>query len=173
MPARFPLALLLFAAFLLVAGCDTSDPTPPADPAEVAGVYDFIEYRFNPDPQFVPDVVVLDTLILDRTSVELLDSGQFQLRYRLVGGLDNIINGMFVADDDEVVLSFEGGFEARLRTLLLNSTLRLSRTGADVLTLTTSKRVDLEAYSEEYRNTGLDLTDVRGLLEIELRRRGR
>jgi hypothetical protein len=173
MTARFPLALLLFAALLVSAGCDTSDPTPPADPAEVAGVYDFAEFRFNPDPQFVPDVVVLDTLVLDRTSVELLDSGQFQLRYRLEGGLDNIINGTFTADDDEVALAFESGFESRLRALLLSPTLRFERATSEVLTLTTTKRVDLEAYAEEYRDTGLDLTDVRGTLDVRLQRRGR
>lgn len=165
--------LLLAASFLLFPGCDTSDPVPPVEPAEVAGVYDFVEFRFNPDPQFVPDVVVLDTLNLERTSIELLDSGQFQFRYRLQGGLDNIVNGTFTVDSEEVILSFESGFEVRLQALLLEPTLRFSRASSEDLTLSTSKRVNLEAYSEEYRNTGLDLTNVRGLLEVEMHRRGR
>lgn len=165
--------LLLAAAFLLFPGCDTSDPEPPIEPAEVAGVYDFQEFRFNPDPQFVPDVVVLDTLVLERTSLELLDSGQFQFRYRLEGGLDNIINGTFTVSEEEVVLVFESGFEARLRALLLDPTLRFNRGSSELLRLSRSKEVNLEAYSEDYRDTGLDLTEVRGLLEVELRRQGR
>ena len=116
--SSFVSVLLLAAALVVFPGCDTSDPVPPVEPTEVAGVYRFVEFRFNPDPQFVPDAVVLDTLVADSTSIELLNSGQFQFRYRLRGGLDNIINGTFTVDRNEVTLSFESGFEARLRALL-------------------------------------------------------
>ncbi len=166
---RTLLALLVLTT-LAFAGCDTTDPVPPADPVDVAGTYDFTQFRFNPQPDFVPDVSVLDTLNLDRTSIELLDSGQFQFRYRLNGGLDNIINGTFTLNRDQVTLRFETGLEARLRALLLDPTLTFQRTDADRLTLSLSKTVNLEAYSDEYQGTGLDLTAVPGLLEIELRR---
>lgn len=178
MPARPTVRLSALALFCALAapffaGCDTTDPVPPVQPEEVSGVYDFLQFRFNPDPQFVPDAVVLDTLNQERTSIELLDSGQFQFRYRVLGGLDNIINGTFTVDRDRLTLTFESGNEARLQRLLLEPTLRFDRTDSETLTLSTTKRVDLEAYSEEYRDTGLDLTDVPGLLEVELRRRGR
>lgn len=162
------LAAFFLAAVALV-GCDTTDPVPPAEPDEVAGIYEIVEFRFDPQPEFVPDVSVLDTLVLDRTSVELLDSGQFQFRYRLLGGLDNIINGTFTATSAEVSLRFEEGFESRLRALLLERTLRFERVSGERLRLSISKTVDLEAYSEEYEDTGLDLTDVPGRLELELR----
>lgn len=171
-PCLFAVALIC-AAVPFVAGCDTTDPVPPTSPEEVAGTYDFTQFRFNPDPQFVPDAVVLDTLNEERTSVELLDSGQFQFRYRLRGGLDNIINGTFTVNRDQLTLTFETGSEARLQRLLLEPTLRFDRTDSENLTLSTAKRVNLETYSEEYRNTGLDLTNVPGLLEVTLRRRGR
>ena len=177
--SSFVSVLLLAAALVVFPGCDTSDPVPPVEPTEVAGVYRFVEFRFNPDPQFVPDAVVLDTLVADSTSIELLNSGQFQFRYRLRGGLDNIINGTFTVDRNDVTLSFESGFEARLRALLLEPTLRFSRLDEagqvrpDVIALSRSKQVNLEAYSAEYRDTGLDLTNVPGLLEVELRRLGR
>ncbi|MEP0546697.1 MAG: hypothetical protein ABJF88_07190 [Rhodothermales bacterium] len=173
-PRLFAVALCGALALSVLPGCDTTDPIPPADTTEVTGTYDFTLFRFNPDPQFVPDAVVLDTLNQERTSVELLDSGQFQFRYRVVGGLDNIINGTFTVTRDEVTLTFESGNEARLQRLLLDSTLQFDRADSETLTLSRTKRVDLEAYSEVYRNTGgLDLTDVRGLLEVNLNRRGR
>lgn len=178
MPARFSPRLLAVAlcgalVLFLLPGCDTTDPIPPADTTEVTGTYDFTLFRFNPDPQFVPDAVVLDTLNQERTSIELLDSGQFQFRYRVVGGLDNIINGTFAVTRDEVTLTFESGNEARLQRLLLDPTLRFVRADSETLTLSRTKRVNLEAYSDEYRDTGLDLTDVPGLLEVNLNRRGR
>ncbi len=172
-PRRPAAALICVLAFCLFAGCDTTDPVPPVQPEEVAGTYTFTEFRFNPQPEFVPDAVVLDTLNQERTSVELLDSGQFQFRYRLLGGLDNIVNGTFTVNRDRLTLTFEAGNEARLQRLLLEPTLRFDRADSETLTLSTTKRVDLEAYSEEYRNTGLDLSDVPGLLEVELRRVGR
>ena len=178
MPSRFPRRLFALAlcgalAFALLPGCDTTDPVPPVEPTEVTGVYDFTLFRFNPDPQFVPDAVVLDTLNQEMTSLELLDSGQFQFRYRLLGGLDNIINGTFTVNRDQVTLTFESGNQARLQRLLLEPSLQFDRTDSETLTLSRTKRVDLEAYAEVYRDTGLDLTDVPGLLEIALNRRGR
>jgi hypothetical protein len=179
MPSRFAPRLLAVAlcgwlALSVLPGCDTTDPVPPAETTEVTGTYDFTLFRFNPAPQFVPDAVVLDTLNLERTSVELLDSGQFQFRYRVLGGLDNIINGTFTVTRDEVTLSFEGGNETRLQRLLLDPTLQFDRADSETLTLSRTKRVNLEAYSEVYRDTdGLDLTNVSGLLEVTLDRRGR
>lgn len=169
----FSVVLCGVLAFGLFPGCDTTDPVQSVNPTEVTGTYDFQLFRFNPDPQFVPDAVVLDTLNQERTSIELLDSGQFQFRYRLLGGLDNIVNGTFTANRDQVTLTFESGSEARLQRLLLESTLRFDRADSETLTLSRAKRVNLESYADEYRDTGLDLTDVPGLLEINLNRRGR
>lgn len=167
------LALCCAFALVLFTGCDTTDPVPPVEPTEVTGTYDFTLFRFNPDPQFVPDAVVLDTLNQERTSIELLDSGQFQFRYRVVDGLDNIINGTFAVSRSQVTLTFEAGNETRLGRLLLEPTLVFARADSETLTLSQARRVNLESYGSVYRDTGLDLTDVRGLLEIDLSRRGR
>ena len=53
MPSRFShrlFSVVLCGVFVLAVlpGCDTTEPVPPADPTEVAGTYDFAEFRFVP-----------------------------------------------------------------------------------------------------------------------------
>lgn len=162
-----PLAVAL-GVLASLTGCDTTDPEPPASPEEVAGTYRFTELRFDPQPAFVPDAVVLDTLVAADTFVELFDGGQFALRYRFEGGLQAIVNGTFDVTTTRVTLEVEDDFRSLLRRLLLHAPLRLVRTGTGALTLEDEVRVDLEAFSPVYEDTGLDLTDVPGTLTLRL-----
>lgn len=172
---RRPLALSLLFAIALVAfvGCDTTDPVPAVEPDEVAGVYDFAVFRFNPQASAIDDADVLARLVPNRTSLELLNTqrgGQFQLRYQFEDELSDIISGDFTVSRDDVDLTVREEDRPSLRALLLSNQFQFERVGRDVLTLSATKTVNLEAFDpDEYGGAGL--TEVQGVLEIELRLR--
>lgn len=168
--------LLLAAAFLLFPGCDTSDPVPPVEPDEVVGVYQFTEFRFDPQGQGIEDADVLARLVESETSLELVSTqrgGQFQLRYRFEeDAFGDLVNGEFSVTPETVTLSVEEADVASLGALLLGQRIALERTSADVLSLSATRTVNLEAYDPmQYGESGL--TNVSGTLQVELRRQGR
>ena len=177
MPTRSIRSLLVLAVALVTfAGCDTTDPTPPAQPAEVVGVYTFLTFRFDPQGQGVQDADVLARLVEEETSLELVNTqrgGQFRLDYQFEDdAFGDRVNGDFSVTSETVTLSVEEADAGLLSELLLGDRVVLRRTGPDVLTLTETRTVDLEAYDpDQYGGSGLN--NVRGTLEIELRRLGR
>lgn len=169
----FLAALLLGLVF--VTGCDTTDPVAPADPADVAGVYDIVTFRFTPAAQAIASANVLDKLVAEETFFELLDTqrgGQFQLRYRRTGELADIINGDFTVDANRVSMTVREEDRPSLANLLLDAQITLNRESVDTLVRSVTKDVNLEQYDpEQYGGAGL--TNVRGTLELRLVRRGR
>lgn len=163
---RLVAALICTAAVPFVAGCDTTDPVPPAAPEEVAGTYDFAEFRFVPTSSGIVPLNLLDTLITDETQLDLAANGEFQLVYRLEGSTfsDNV-RGTFNASRDEVVLSARAVDVARLEALLLRQQLTFTRTTETELLLSDQRTVDLESFDDE-RYGGLDA--VTGALRLRL-----
>jgi len=149
---RRPLALSLLAAIALVAfvGCDTTDPVPTVEPEEVTGTYDFTQFRFNPDRSGIVGVNLLDTLVVDETSLRLTDGGEFLLTFQFVGEtFDDRIRGTFEATSEEVTLTARSEDVDLLGALLLSQGITFQRESEDVLRLSEDRTVDLEAYDEE------------------------
>ncbi len=163
---RLPAALLLC---LLVAGCDTNDPVPPASPADVAGLYDITEFSFNPNAAAIADADVLDRLEPGAT-LELFNrqrGGQFQLQYQFTDELPDLISGDFTVTQDEVVLTVREEDRPSLSRLLLDAEITLVRESETELSRVVTKTVNLEAFDpEEYGDAGL--TEVRGTLTLRL-----
>lgn len=79
-----PSLLGLLALLLPLAACDTNDPEPTFSPNDVAGTYDFVEFRFVPQAQAITPANLLARLEEDQTFVNLIatrQGGQFQLQY--------------------------------------------------------------------------------------------
>ncbi len=161
--------LALLSAAVLVAAvafsaCDSGNAVDPPTPADVAGVYTFDAFRFQPDAGALQGVNVLDTLVTDESFVELLDSGQATLRFRRTGGTTRFVAGTFEVRRDQIRLTFQGGNEATLGRLVLPNVLTFDRTG-DTLSLEDDFTANLEAYdSSRYAGFG----SIPGTLTLRL-----
>lgn len=147
-PLAFALSIAVIAAF---AGCDTSDPVPSVEPTEVAGTYDFTAFRFDPDRAGLLEVNLLDSLVTDETALQLVNTGDFRLRYRFEDEpFDDDVRGDFNVDRDEVVLRPRAEDRDLLPGLLIpETTLVLQRESETVLAFDETVTVDLEAFDEE------------------------
>lgn len=164
----FPFVLAL--GLLVLAGCDTTDPVPPANPSDVAGIYDIATFRFTPEAQAIAPANVLEKLVAEESYFELLATqrgGQFQLRYRRVGELADIITGDFTVNASTVSLTVGEEDRPSLPRLLLDAQIPLVRESDGSLTRSGVKTVNLEQYDpQQYGGAGL--TNVRGTLELRL-----
>lgn len=163
--------LLLGAMLTLFVGCDTSDPVPSVEPAEVAGAYDFSAFRFVPDRTGIAGVNLLDSLIIDETVLQLVDTGDFRLRYQFQDdAFDDDIRGTYTVTRDEVVLRPRAEDRDLLPGLLIpDATLVLQRESDSILAFDETVTVDLEAFDE--RAYG-GIAPQPGRLTIRLLRRG-
>jgi hypothetical protein len=158
------LAILFAVGAMSLTNCDKSNPVNVL-PEDVAGTYDFIQFVFIPDAAALESANLLDTLVVGNTNLRLLDGGQFTLNYQFMNGPESIISGDFSVSTSEIRLAAAAGSEARLASLLLHSPLRLKRNiDLDKLESTTTKTVDLSAYSGRYAG----VPPVRGRLILEL-----
>jgi hypothetical protein len=165
-----PLVAALFLAVTLIVftGCDTSDPVPTVEPVEVAGVYDFTQFRFDPDRSVLLPVNVLDSLVADETSLRLADNGEFLLTYQFEGETfpDNV-RGTFDASRDAVTLEARESDADRFAALLLPRQITFDREGDTVLLLDEQRTVDLAAYDEDYE--GFDPQPGQLTVRLQLR----
>lgn len=158
---------LLFVA-LFFAGCDTTDPVPPADPVDVAGVYDVTEFRFIPTRSGILGVNLLDTLNVDATALTLRSDGQFLFDFQFGEAFPDDFRGTFSATRDEVSLTTRSEDLSRLQGLLLDQRVTLERDGNTVLRLDEQRTVDLEAYDEDTYG-GIEPQPGRFVLRLALR----
>ncbi len=157
------LLLFLFGTLTLTQ-CDKSDPVRIL-PEDVAGTYSFTNFIFIPDATALEPADMLDTLVAANTNLVLLDGGQFTLSYRFVNGSQSLISGDFTARAEEIKLTAAPGSETRLTSLLLHSPLELQLDlERGILESTTSKTVDLSAFSGRYEG----VPPVSGRLILEL-----
>jgi len=160
------LMAILFG-FLLFAGCSDSNPVT-LSPEEVEGRYDFTEFIFTPDAGALMAANVLDTLVLDKTSLLLLDGGQFALNYQFIGGQEAFISGEFTVTKSEVELKTSEGSESRLNEILLHTPLKLARSEeSSNLETSVVKTKDLSSFSDHYAG----IPPVQGVLILNLVKR--
>ncbi|MAQ93108.1 MAG: hypothetical protein CMM84_06245 [Rhodothermaceae bacterium] len=162
------LALLSLVALATVAltACDSGDAIDPPTPADVAGVYAFEAFRFQPTSTALAGVSVLDTLVAAESFIELLDSGQATLRFRRVGGTTRFVAADFEVRRQQIRLTFQGGNEDTLGRLVLPNVLTFDRGDGGVLTLSESFTANLEAY-DATRYGGF--TAIPGTLTLRVR----
>ncbi len=143
------LALFSLAALVTVVAlpaCDTGGTAiEPPTAADVAGVYTFDAFRFQPEAAALAPVNVLDTLVVAESFIELLDGGQATLRFRRVGGTTRFVPGTFEVRREEIRLTFQGGNEATLGRLVLPNVLTFDRTET-TLSLEDDFTANLESY---------------------------
>lgn len=150
--------------FISFTGCGDDNPVR-LSPDEVQGRYDFTEFVFDPDAAALMNANVLDTLVMDRTSLLLLDGGQFALNYQLIGGEESLISGDFTVTESVVELKMSSGSEERQNQLLLHSPLRLTRNmQTSNLATMEVKTKDLSLFSDRYAG----IPPVEGELRIRL-----
>lgn len=154
----------ILIGFITVTGCGDDNPVR-LSPDEVQGRYDFTEFVFNPDAAALMTANVLDTLVMDRTSLLLLDGGQFALNYQFINGEESLISGDFTVTESAVELNMSSGSEERQNELLLHSPLRLIRNmETSSLELREVRTKDLSLFSDRYAG----IPPVEGELKIKL-----
>ena len=165
---RTRIAFMVLVLGGLLAACDSSDPESRTLPEEVAGAYTFTQFEFDPDATVLPSFNVRDTLVASDTEIELVDSGQFLMTYRLRGGTKQLMTGTFTATRSQVRLHGSEADRAKFEALLLNENLVLVRdeADADVLFANLRATVDLAAFSDRYAGIG----PVEGTLRLRLER---
>lgn len=154
----------MLIGFISFTGCGDDNPVK-LSPDEVQGRYDFTEFIFTPDAEALAAANVLDTLVMDRTSLLLLDGGQFALSYQFIDGEESLISGDFTVTASAVELNMSSGSEERQKELLLHSPLRLSRNleNSSLETVEVSTK-DLSLFSDRYAG----IPPVEGELRIVL-----
>ena len=119
-------SLSLVASAVLLAGCDSDNPSSPLE--ELEGFYDITELRFDPSAQAVLDADVEERLIASSSSVEILGSGRAFIRFKFEGEPSDLAEGTVSATSSTVRFTAEDEDEARrLSELLLPSSFTLSR----------------------------------------------
>lgn len=161
--ALLPVAL----AALVLSACDSGNAVDPPSPADVAGIYSFEAFRFQPNASALAGVSVLDTLVAAESYLEFLDGGQATLRFRRVGGTTRFVPADFEVRRDQVRLTFQGGNEATLGRLVLPNVLTFDRVDDDVLALTDQFTANLESYDAE-RYAGFDAVPGTLTLRVNL-----
>lgn len=159
--------MVILFALMLLTGCGDSNPVK-LSPEEVQGRYDFTEFIFTPNAGALMPANVLDTLVKDRTSLLLLDGGQFALNYQFKGGPEAFISGEFTVTKSEVELKMSDGSESRLNAILLHTPLKLARSeGSSNLETSVVKSKDLSLFSDRYAG----IPPVEGVLRLNLVKR--
>ena len=163
---RFVLLFAVTVAAAAFSACDSGDAIDSPTPADVAGVYAFEVFRFQPTSTALAGVSVLDTLVAAESFIELLDSGQATLRFRREGGTTRFVPADFDVRRDQVRLTFQGGNEATLGRLVLPGVLVFDRGDNGALTLSETFTANLEAY-DATRYGGF--TAIPGTLTLRVR----
>lgn len=163
---RFALLSVVALAAVAFSGCDSGDAIDPPTPADVAGIYTFESFRFQPTSSGLSPVSVLDTLVAAESFIELLDSGQATLRFRRTGGTTRFVPATFEVRRQQLRLTFQAGNEATLARLVLPNVLTFDRPSDGVLTISESFTANLEAY-DAARYGGF--TSIPGTLTIRAR----
>lgn len=154
----------LLIGFISFTGCGDDNPVR-LSPDEVQGRYDFTEFTFIPDAGALMAANVLDTLVMDRTSLLLLDGGQFALNYQFINGEESLISGDFTVTESAVELNMSSGSDDRQNELLLHSPLRLIRNMESSSLETREVRTkNLSLFSGRYEG----IPPVEGELRIKL-----
>lgn len=155
-------------AVVLFGGCDSGDPVDQPEPEDVAGVYHFTEYTFQPSGTAFQPIVVLDTLDNEETNLWLSSDGDFILFYRFVSGQLYFPSGNFEVRARAVSLSGSDEDADRFTRLLLdrNFTLRRDPDQPDVLTAEIPKTIDPSAFSDRYAG----VESMSGTLRLRLER---
>jgi hypothetical protein len=137
-------------------------------PEEVAGTFDFTNYEFIPNASAIARANVLDTLVTANTNLRLISGGQFILSYQFINGQESVLIGDFRVTDTEIRLTFGGGNENRMASLLLHTPLVFTRVAnTNRLILSANRTVNLSAFSNRYSG----IPPVEGRLELGLERR--
>lgn len=172
MPARALRSLLVVLALLplALAGCDTSNPGTGL--AEVQGVYTFTDLRFEPEASALAAANVLNRLDVERTGIEIFSDGRALLRYAFAGqSTSGLVVGTARATAATVTISATTNDDAaKMATLLLPSTLTLSRVPGDDRTLSRTfpqRAINLEAFDASAYS---GQRAVQGTLYVNLRR---
>lgn len=154
----------ILIGFITITGCGGDNPVK-LSPEEVQGRYDFTEFIFIPDAEALMAANVLDTLVLDRTSLLLLDGGQFALNYQFKHGGESLISGDFSVTESVVELKMSSGTEGRRNELLLHTPLKLIRNlETSRLEIMEVRTKDLSLFSDRYKG----IPPVEGVLRIKL-----
>lgn len=158
---------LLFGAAILLTGCDSGDPIDEPSPQDVAGSYDFTEFRFVPSNRNIPAYSFLDTLVAGETYLRLLSSGEFVLFYEYESGNTMAASGSFTVRATTVTLRAAENDVDEFAAIALDPEITLNRVETDtalVLSASLSKTLNLSEFSgsEDYA----DLPPLPGSLEI-------
>lgn len=163
---RTLLLLCASAALLLVGGCDSGDPDDDADPRDVAGIYRFTEYSFNPSGTGFQPIDVLDTLNTATTELRLASDGDFQMLVQFVGGDLFLAHGTFSVTTRAVNLNGSDDDEDDFERLLLDQefTLRRDPDQPEVLSADIPKTINPSAFSDRYEG----VPSMSGTLRLRL-----
>lgn len=158
------LVVVLFV--LAVSGCDSGDPIDEAHPRDVAGLYNFTEFTFDPAGAGFQPIVVLDTLVQAETNLRLSSGGQFVLSYQFVNGDVFFPAGTFEVTARSVRMDGDDSFLNDFEKLLLDDefTLRRSEDEEGVLTAEIPETIDPSEFSDRY--SGVD--EMSGTLRLRL-----
>jgi len=144
-----PRCTLVALVLLLIAfstGCDTNNPSTPSE--DLAGVYEFVELRFDPTAQAIADADVLASMDPNRNDVELFGSGRALIRIKLLDEPSDLADADFTATSSTArIIARSQDDEARLAQILLPGILNLN-ISADNQTLSAqiAATVNLQAF---------------------------
>lgn len=157
----FVLILLIFG----VSACDSGDPIDAPHPRDVAGVYDFTEFTFQPSGTAVQPIVVLDTLVRSESNLRLSSSGNFILSYQFIDGDPFFPAGEFSVTEQSVRLNGNNNDRPDFERLLLEDEMTLRRSEEEgVLTAEMSKTINPSEFSDRYAG----INEMTGTLKLRL-----
>ncbi len=159
-------ALALAVLLLLASGCDSGDPVDEPHPRDVAGVYTFTEFIFQPSGQAVQPIVVLDTLEQSQTNLRLSSGGEFSLTYQFVNGDLYFPSGEFTVSAQSVRLTVSEGARDHFQRLLLPDRFALRRSVDDpnLLTAEIPQTINPSEFSDRYEG----VEEMTGTMRLRL-----
>ena len=160
------LAAPFLAALLILSGCDSGDPVDRPDPRDVAGRYNFTEFRFDPEGPGFADINVLDTLDAGGTDLRLSSDGTFILSIEFVNGSPFFLSGDFSVSNTTIEFEGRENQSSTYTQILLTQSFVLRRDldDDDVLTASITKNIDPSAFSNRYRG----VNSMNGTLHLRL-----
>ncbi|MEX0822479.1 MAG: hypothetical protein WD021_10065 [Rhodothermales bacterium] len=166
MPKTIFSSLLFVLLVLLVGGCDSGDPIDEPHPRDVAGLYNFTEFTFEPSGTAFQPIIVLDTLVQSETNLRLSSGGNFILSYQFINGDVFFPAGNFAVTASTVRLNGEDTYRPQFEQLLLTDefTLRRSVDEPGLLTASISKTINPSEFSDRYAG----VTEMSGTLKLRL-----
>lgn len=161
---RYLILTILMGPLLVLGGCSSiswmsfSDP-----PKEVTGTYEIRTFEFAPEASALETTNVLGYLTDDGATLELTNSKDFVLRYRIEDGEQVTLTGTYSVEPKKIV--FNGQREDRnlYEEILLDREFYLLRKGKNRLWVDSKKNVALGQLSTTYDG----LTGVDGVLRVE------